>query len=116
MPFSFFEIIQTPNRIQARFLLLESLPFFDGHFPGAPILPGVAHLYLVSSLIELHLNHPIQIASLSRVKFTTPCTPGMEIIIGADFKSDDEASWWINAGLKPASKGIIRFTPRNETP
>lgn len=107
-PFS--DINRSANRIQARLKLDASMPCFDGHFPESPILPGIAHIHLVCNLIETHLGCPIAITSLGRVKFTSPCSPGMDLIIGVDFSSDHEASFWVNSGLKPASRGTLRFT------
>ncbi len=106
----FFSINRSANRIQAHLKLDASMPCFDGHFPNSPILPGIAHIHLVCKLIEHHLGCPIAITSLGRVKFTSPCAPEMIIIIGIDFTSDQEASFWVNSGLKPASRGTIRFT------
>ncbi|HOD13106.1 MAG TPA: hypothetical protein PK307_00080 [Spirochaetota bacterium] len=46
--------------------------WFDGHFPGSPILPGIAQLGMVSDLLKWHAENQgasVSISSFSRVRF-----------------------------------------------
>jgi 3-hydroxyacyl-[acyl-carrier-protein] dehydratase len=60
-------------------------PAFDGHFPGQPILPGVA---LVAEVLEAALAEPVLAArigatpQLDVVKFLAPVLPGASLVIG----------------------------------
>ncbi len=65
-------------------------PFFMGHFPGNPILPGVlmvealgqAGCVLVyESLPESERKRPIYLASMDKVKFRKPVVPGDQVIL-----------------------------------
>lgn len=56
----------------------ESLPCFSGHFPGRPILPGVAQIeWAVAAAAESFTASPAEgFAGMSRIKFRTPMLPG----------------------------------------
>ena len=51
-------------------------PFFDGHFPGQPILPGVFQLEMVRSAAEWMLNRSLAISTVRKAKFHRPIRPG----------------------------------------
>lgn len=51
-------------------------PFFEGHFPGSPLLPGVAQLRLVADLAADAYGVPVRLVRVHRVKFSSPVRPG----------------------------------------
>ena len=58
--------------------------WFQGHFPGDPLLPGIAQLHLVMEAIQASLNGEIRLAGLKRVRFKRIIRPGDPIAIAAD--------------------------------
>ncbi len=65
-------------------------PFFQGHYPGAPIMPGVliveAMAQLSGVLVGQTLEHTGKLAvllSLDRVKLRRPVTPGDQLVMEA---------------------------------
>jgi len=53
-------------------------PWFSGHFPNAPILPGIAFLSMVTDVITHHESEKgkkIRITGIRRVKFRQPIRP-----------------------------------------
>lgn len=50
-------------------------PAFAGHFPGAPIVPGVVLLDTALQAIALAENLPLDQYELSSVKFLSPLSP-----------------------------------------
>jgi 3-hydroxymyristoyl/3-hydroxydecanoyl-(acyl carrier protein) dehydratase len=67
------------NKIEALVHVPIDSPWFLGHFPGAPILPGVALIHVVEQAIEKSAEgkgHEIHLDALKRVRFTQPVRPG----------------------------------------
>jgi UDP-3-O-[3-hydroxymyristoyl] N-acetylglucosamine deacetylase/3-hydroxyacyl-[acyl-carrier-protein] dehydratase len=66
-------------------------PFFQGHYPGSPIMPGVliveAMAPLSGVLLSRKLEHTGKIAvllSMDRVKLRKPVTPGDQLVLEAE--------------------------------
>jgi len=51
-------------------------PWFSGHFPDNPILPGIAQLKMVVDLISKSEQSNLCLTGLSRVKFRKIIRPG----------------------------------------
>jgi len=65
--------------------------FFQGHYPGQPIMPGVLILEAMAQLggilLSQHLEHTGKVAvllSLDKVKFRRSVTPGDQLILEAE--------------------------------
>jgi 3-hydroxymyristoyl/3-hydroxydecanoyl-(acyl carrier protein) dehydratase len=66
-------VIRVQRRIEA------DHPAFEGHFPDAPLLPGVVLLAeVLEAVISAGWAAPVQIAS---AKFLAPVRPGSTIVI-----------------------------------
>jgi predicted hotdog family 3-hydroxylacyl-ACP dehydratase len=57
-----------PGRIEARGLIPADSPFFSGHFPGNPVVPGIALLGLVQRSLAAVLPER-EVSGFRRVKF-----------------------------------------------
>jgi 3-hydroxyacyl-[acyl-carrier-protein] dehydratase len=56
-------------------------PWFDGHFPGEPVLPGVAQIGLVFDAICQARNQDLKISSVRRVRFKRMIRPDDQLRI-----------------------------------
>jgi len=62
-------------------------PFFDGHFPGNPIMPGVLVIEAMAQTAALMLLHDIEdrerrtlfFAGIEKVRFRRPVVPGDQL-------------------------------------
>ncbi|MDQ7818342.1 MAG: bifunctional UDP-3-O-[3-hydroxymyristoyl] N-acetylglucosamine deacetylase/3-hydroxyacyl-ACP dehydratase [Melioribacteraceae bacterium] len=67
-------------------------PFFQGHFPGQPIMPGVLIIEAmaqVSGILVLNsfidpANHLVYFMSINNAKFRKPVVPGDQLILEAE--------------------------------
>lgn len=72
-------------------------PAFDGHFPGAPLLPGVVLLDEMLRLIESGRGSLPEGWSISTAKFLHPVRPGETLTFACE---------------RPLTKGAVRFVIR----
>ncbi len=82
------------NHIEALADIPSDSPWFSGHFPGEPILPGIALIHLVRQAIEqveLEKGNPLHLHSLKRVRFMQPVRPGdtLSVRISAEIGTED---------------------------
>ena len=84
-------------------------PAFDGHFPGQPVLPGVA---LLAEVLEAALREPALAACigseprLAVVKFLAPVGPGAALRI--DFRLGARTlEWRVAEGGRDVAGGQI---------
>ena len=68
-----------PAHAIAAIELAPELLVFDGHFPGAPILPGVAQVDWAIAFARERFEMPARFLRLDALKFSQPATPGMQL-------------------------------------
>ena len=85
--------VDSDQAIAAEAQVQADCVWFDGHFPGEPILPGVAQLTLVVDLLQKALKQPIVVEGVSRVRFKQMIRP-----------KDD-----IRVHIAPSAKGVATF-------
>ena len=69
----------TPNEIEALAYVPTDSSWFLGHFPGEPILPGIALIDMAEQTIiqdAAAKGEEISFEALKRVRFTQPVRPG----------------------------------------
>ncbi len=64
---------------QASLALAPDLLVFDGHFPGSPILPGVAQVDWAIAFARERFALPPRFIRMDALKFSQPATPGMHL-------------------------------------
>ena len=71
--------IVEPAHAQASLALSPELLVFDGHFPGAPILPGVAQVDWAIVFARERFAMPARFVRMEALKFSQPALPGMHV-------------------------------------
>ena len=70
-----------PAHAVAEIALAPELLVFDGHFPGTPILPGVAQIDWAIVWARERFALTARFLRLDALKFSQPATPGMRLAI-----------------------------------
>jgi len=84
--------------------------WFAGHFPGDPVLPGIAQLGMVQDVIRQSSGEDLSTANLSRVKFKRLVRPGdiLSIQVVPDSVAADTYSFTITVKGKEVCNGIMK--------
>ena len=74
-------VVEPGRRVQGRKLVSANEPFFAGHFPGAPVMPGVLVCEALAQLASRlgTLPHGARLAGVRRARFRRPVQPGDEL-------------------------------------
>ncbi len=115
MWYSFVEVIQQEkDEITARVTTDGRSPWFSGHFPDNPILPGIAQLKMVADIIGASRKEDLRMAGLSRVKFRKIVRPGELLDIHATpGKLKDQYAFRITSSNEEVCSGMMRLADNN---
>ncbi len=61
--------------LHATLEIIPTMLVFDGHFPGAPVLPGIIQLQIIRKLLEKHFNTPLQLQQITKAKMAKMILP-----------------------------------------
>jgi 3-hydroxyacyl-[acyl-carrier-protein] dehydratase len=99
--------VTNDNYIEALADVPADSTWFLGHFPGEPILPGIALVYIVEQAIirdTLKKGEPVQLRALKRVRFTQPVRPRETLSVSITSEENGEE---VLFSFKVASQGNI---------
>ncbi len=83
--------------------------WFDGHFPGEPILPGVAQIMMVRDVILAGFSPPNESFSLKRIKFNRIVQPDACLDVLVEKKRDSMYSFSLATEGETVSSGFMEF-------
>lgn len=88
-------------------------PWFSGHFPGDPILPGIAQLEMVAEVISSLRQEKLIIGGLNRVKFRKLIRPGELLDIhAADDKNRNKYSFRVTCRGETVCSGLMTLVKK----
>lgn len=84
-------------------------PWFSGHFPGEPVLPGVAQLKMVLDAARRLRGGGIRIAGVKRIRFRRVIRPDERLTITVTPHKRDLSSYpfRITVDGEVASRGVL---------
>lgn len=82
-------------------------PVFAGHFPGAPIVPGVMLLDAVLQSIAAATGIAVDRCDISAVKFLSPARPGEALTITHRHAANGSIRFDIAADARKIASGSI---------
>lgn len=92
---------------RAQFRIPAGHPALPGHFPGAPVVPGVVVLDEVRAIAERWLGAPLALAGLPQVKFSAPLLPEREALVRLDRAGDRLRFVVSDAAGAPLASGVM---------
>ncbi len=97
------------NGILADVEVLPDSPWFSGHFPGDPILPGIAQLAIVFDVINQLSDQNLKISGTKKVRFRQIIRPNDNLRIIATPRKENATSFSFRVIVKGevACSGIM---------
>jgi len=98
--------------VRTSFRIAANHPALAGHFPGAPVVPGV--LLLAESLqqLEAQVGYALACRRLERAKFLRPVAPGETVSVRLDLDDTGKASLDLYVGdLLVAQAALLLSLP-----
>ncbi len=90
-------------------------PWFAGHFPDKPILPGIAQLNMVIECLEKVLQKDFILQKMARIKFKQLIRPGDILDIHAvAAKQENSYTFHIQNKDKEVCSGRLVLVPKQE--
>jgi 3-hydroxyacyl-[acyl-carrier-protein] dehydratase len=106
----------TKNNVSAQVEIGPESPWFSGHFPDEPILPGFAVLAMVFEAIQLSSNKKYVLAGLKKIRFKQVIKPGDHLEIKAEKQNNIHSySFTVHANGIHACKGRLLVNHFNKT-
>jgi len=75
------------NSVTLEFSIPDTSPYFDGHFPGFPLLPAVAQIEMVLRFASLYLGTGIDVSEIPRIKCTNIIRPFTPLLLKIEKKN-----------------------------
>jgi 3-hydroxyacyl-[acyl-carrier-protein] dehydratase len=106
------------NNISAEATLAPDSLWFDGHFPGFPILPGIAELALVSDMLKEHAKskgRSVSVSEIRKVRFRQFVKPNdtLEIVSTPDEHEPGVYKFKITVKGQLACNGVMATVPHD---
>ena len=98
------------DELKAKLVFPPDAECFKGHFPGYPILPGVAQLYFVRHFAKQAFADYPETATYRRLKFQKLIRPGREISLDVARRGEGAFGFSLTAATGPCASGIVERT------
>ena len=74
-------ISKTDNAVVLEFTIPGSSDYFNGHFPGFPVLPAVAQIHIIMHFVFRFLQKNTGLSEIKRAKFTNIIRPDTALVL-----------------------------------
>ncbi|MEI8078422.1 MAG: 3-hydroxyacyl-ACP dehydratase [bacterium] len=108
-----------PDTVQRQYCFGTAFIGFQGHFPGAPILPALVQILAGVTLAEAWRGQPLNLAAIDNAKFLLPVYPERLLQVECrERRKDDHPVCEVRITLdgKLASSFVLRWTEGTPAP
>lgn len=95
-----------PQQLTTEFAYPADAVYFQGHFPGAPILPGVAQLFTVREMIARAFGCRVD-GSIKRLKFQQPILPTQWVTLFVKRKDSSTFEFALTSERGACASGLL---------
>lgn len=100
----------TDGALSARLVFPPDAECFRGHFPGFPVLPGVAQLFFLRHFARQAFAGFPESVTYRRLKFQKIILPSREVELSVARRDADSFAFSITGATGPCSSGIVERT------
>jgi 3-hydroxymyristoyl/3-hydroxydecanoyl-(acyl carrier protein) dehydratase len=94
-------------RESAPLTIAADAPFLAGHFPGAPLVPGVVILQYVVEEIARQLGRQASPRHIRTAKFLAPLRPGEPLTIELEASDATTVQFSCRSGERQIASGVL---------
>lgn len=87
-------------------------PFLAGHFPGAPLVPGVVILQYVVEETARQLGQQVSPRQIKTAKFLAPLRPGEPLTMELNITAETEVRFDCRSGERQIATGVLILRAR----
>jgi 3-hydroxyacyl-[acyl-carrier-protein] dehydratase len=116
--FTISDIQSGENELRAVAVMNPDHRIFEGHFPGAPVTPGVIQLEMVKALLSRHFQTDMRLHTIRTCKFLEVLDPRLNPVIDLIIKLKQSDSLEVTASGHQQEKTFFKvqatyFLPEN---
>ena len=104
-----WDVVKTEGEFVAKLEFEASAPYFQGHFPDAPVLPGVVQLGFAERCVRRAFGVREPLRCVKKMKFVHIIEPGRTIDLRIVRKGPTEFAYDYEREGKACSSGILAF-------
>lgn len=97
------------STVEMTLLVDGGLPVFDGHFPGHPVLPGVAQVDWAVTFGREHFDLPAGFVGMDALKFQRVIVPGLRVTLKLELQAPGRLAFRYESALGPHASGRLLF-------
>ena len=103
------QVVQDESSWRAELVFDADAPYFQGHFPGFAVLPGVVQLGMAHHFAEQFLGRAFTLKAVKKVKFTHVVVPGDAVALELKRAGGNEVAYAYRKGEVSCASGVMCF-------